>query len=741
MIEKKIMIIQTKKYIYALLLLFTLIFIAYIALLEDYISNSEESYTSTIKDEINTLIQQKELDTFMIAKNLANNKKLIQALEAKKYDQFYTSNFISLPKEYLKYHNIRIHIVDQYGKQRYLSWTKDDIGEDVLHARDDLRILYKNPKPMHGVSVGKFSIAFKGIMPIYGKKHRFLGIIETITFFNSIANSLKKSEISSAVIIDKRFYKRLQYPLSKIFIENYNIANLNVEKEIVSLLKKYGIEYFLHNKTYHYITNNDSYFKAGYFAINIPIRDIKGNEIAYFIAFIKDKNYLMQKEILLHIVLFIFSLLFLSIVYLALKEYQKNLALIQNLDNEVKKQIEEKTKLLYIDQTTGAYKKTKFDLDRTENLDTKTVLLNIKNFSKLNAYYGFDTGDQILKICTTRIEKLLGRKIYRLNGDEFLFFSSRPKDEIKTINNTFTKAPIKINKKNLSIQITFSFGVAQTKLDKLISKLSIAVHEAKNHPFSYFMYYREKSLDTNFIKFNALLYEAIYREGNVKIIPYFQGIYDNKKGKITKYESLARLQEGEKIYSPFFFINIAQNSGFIHEITKIMIEKSFQYLATLPEDIELSLNITEHDLATKQLKEFLVENLEKYNINPERITLEILEGITSNGTKNNVKQLNQLKSIGFKLAIDDFGVEYSNFERLTEIDIDFIKIDGKYIKNIDKDHKSLQITQAICNFAHAMGIQVVAEFVEDASIQKIVLDLGIEYSQGYHFSQPAPTPL
>ena len=735
------MLIQTKKYIYILLLLFTLLFIAYVILLGDYISNSEESYTSTIKDEINTLIKQKELDTFMIAKNIANNKQLIKVLEEKKYNQLYTSNFISLPKEYLRYHNIRIHIVDQYGKQRYLSWTKDDLGQDILHARKDLRILFKHPKPLHGISVGKFSIAFKGIMPIYGDKHTFLGIIETITFFNSIANSIQKSDIASAVIIDKYFCKQLKYPLSKVFIEKYNIANLNVKKEIKNLLKKYGISYFLQNKTYHYISNNNSYFKAGYFAINIPIYDISNKKIAYYIAFIKDKNYLMQKEILLHFVLFIFSLLFLSIVYLALKEYKKNLSLIKNLDNEVKRQIEEKTKLLYIDQTTGAYKKTKFDLDRVEYLKTKTVLLNIKNFSKLNAFYGFDTGDQILKICTTRIEKILKRKIYRLNGDEFLFFSNKPKNEIKDINNTFTKTPIKINKKNLSIQITFSFGVAQTKLDKLISKLSIAVHEAKSHPFSYFMYYREKSLDTNFIKFNALLYEAIYREGNVKIIPYFQGIYDNKKGKITKYESLARLQEGEKIYSPFFFINIAQNSGFIHEITKIMIEKSFQYLATLPEDIELSLNITEHDLATKQLKEFLVENLEKHNINPERITLEILEGITSNGTKNNVKQLNQLKSIGFKLAIDDFGVEYSNFERLTEIDIDFIKIDGKYIKNIDKDHKSLQITQAICNFAHAMGIKVVAEFVEDASIQKIVLDLGIEYSQGYHFSQPAPTPL
>ena len=294
-------------------------------------------------------------------------------------------------------------------------------------------------------------------------------------------------------------------------------------------------------------------------------------------------------------------------------------------------------------------------------------------------------------------------------------------------------------RKDLSIQITFSFGVAPTKLDKLISKLSIAVHEAKKHPFSYFMYYREKSLDSNFIKFNSLLYEAIYKEDGVKLIPYFQGIHDNKTNEIYKYEALARLQGENEIYSPYFFIRVAQSSGFIHAITKIMIEKSFKYLATLPQHIELSINITEHDLATKQLKEILIESLQKYNLKAERITLEILEGITSNGTKNNIKQLNKLKELGFKLAIDDFGVEYSNFERLTEIDIDFIKIDGKYIKSIDKNPKSLQITKAICNFAHAMDIKVIAEFVEDESIQEIISQLGIEYSQGYHFSKPQPT--
>ena len=731
------MLIKTKRYVYILLIIFTFLFIAYFLLLENYIYNSEKSYTSAVKDEITNLIKQKKLDTFSVAKNLANNQKLIDTLKNKEYSQFYTSNFITIPKEYLKYHNMRIHIVDKDGRQRYLSWTKQDLGNYILNARDDLKILYKNPQPLYGISVGKFSVAFKGIMPIYDKKKHFLGVIEAITYFNSIAKTLQSNAISSAIIIDKRFLDRLKYPMSKLFIQNYNIANINVDPKIVSLIQENKIAYFLDNSTYKYLSNRASIFKPGYYLVTIPIRNISQKTIAYYVAFIEDKYYLAQKKSLLHFVLILFSLIFISVVYLALKEYKRNLSLIKNLDTEVKRQIEEKTKLLYIDQTTGAYKKTKFDLDREAHLDTKTVLLNIKNFSKLNAFYGFDTGDQILKFCTNRIEKLLNRKIYRLNGDEFLFFSKDPKNEIKKLNGAFTKSPIKITKKDLSIQITFSFGVAPTKLDKLISKLSIAVHEAKKHPFSYFMYYREKSLDTNFVKFNSLLYEAIYKEDGVKIVPFFQGIYDNEKKEIYKYEALARLKEGEHYYSPYFFITVAQSSGFIHEITKIMIEKSFQYLAKLPKHIELSINITEHDLATKQLKEILIECLERYDIDASRITLEILEGITSNGTKNNIKQLNKLKELGFKLAIDDFGVEYSNFERLTEIDIDFIKIDGKYIKSIDKNPKSLQITKAICNFAHAMGIKVVAEFVEDANIQKIVEKLGIEYSQGYHFSQPS----
>ena len=685
------------------------------------------------------LIHQKEIDTYVIAKNLANNAKLIKILQEKNFSKLYTSHFITIPKEYLKYHNIRFHIVDKDGYQRYLSWTKKDLGNYVLDAREDLKTLYKNPKSSYGISVGKFSLSFKGIAPIYDETHHFLGIIEAITYFNSIVKNLEKDAISSAVIIDKRFYKQLSYPFSKLFINKYNIANLPIKSEVIKLLKHKGIVPFIKSDSFEYVPNHDFFTEAGFYTTSVPIENISHQVIAYYVLFIKDKYFLAQKEIVLHAILVLFSLLILAMVYLALREYKKNILLIKNLDSEVKKQIEEKTKLLYIDITTHAFKKTKFDEDRLNNLESKTVILNIKNFSKLNEFYGFEVGDKILRICTLRIEKLLQRKIYRLNGDEFLFFSNYPKGEIKKITENFASKPIKITQDSLSIHISFTFGVASTKLDKLISKLSIAIHEAKQHPFSYFMYYREKSLDKDFIKFNALLYEAIYNQNDVQIVPYFQGIYDNEKRGIYKYEALARLVTKDEIYSPYYFIQVAQSSGFIHEITQIMVEKSCQYLALLPKHVELSINITENDLATKKLKEYLLEILERYEIQPHRITLEILEGITSNGTKNNIKQLNELKALGFKLAIDDFGVEYSNFERLTEIEIDFIKIDGKYIKTLLSNENSLKITRAIAHFAHTMGIEVVAEFVENEEIQQVVQDLGINYTQGYYFSKPSPT--
>lgn len=728
------MIKKYKVYLYCLVAIFTALFTIYFVLFERYIHISETNYTSSIKNEINNMINSREMDVYLVAKNLAEDKKLIKSLQDGDYEKLYSKNFFQIPKEYFKYNNIHIHIVDNKGIQRYFSWTKKDLGNSVFDVRDDLKKLFKDPHPIKEIGVGKFDITFKGIIPIYDKNHNFLGIIETIASFDQISDQLKKDGIYSVVVVDKEYTKKLKYPKSNIFIDGYNISN-RADENILKLVKKYGMLHFLNLEKYDYIPKIGSLID-GYYVISIPILNADKKIVGYYVAFIDDKNKLGLRETLLHTILVILSILFLLMMYLAHREHIRGVQLIKNLDKEVNRQIGEKLKLVYVDLLTGAYKKIKFDEDLPFNKEKKVVIVNIRNFSKINSTYGFDVGDKILKICVRRIEALLNRKIYRLNADEFLIFSNNPKKEIKLIKHKFLNDSIKIDKDKVNLRVSFSFGVAKANIDKLVSKLSIAVKKAKDYPFSEFMYYRDKKSYDSFIKINSILYEAIFRDGDASIVPYFQAIRNNKQKRIYKFESLVRLKTKDRVYTPYFFLDIAKNSGFIYEITKIVIKKSCEKLSKMDESIELSINITEEDLATRQLKDILVSTVKRYGIEPRRITLEVLEGVTAMGAKNNIKQLSQLKKLGFKLAVDDFGVEYSNFERLNELDMDFIKIDGKYIKTLHTNPKSYKITKAITDFAHSLDIGVVAEFVENEEIQKVVEELGIECSQGYYFSKP-----
>jgi EAL domain-containing protein (putative c-di-GMP-specific phosphodiesterase class I) len=165
-----------------------------------------------------------------------------------------------------------------------------------------------------------------------------------------------------------------------------------------------------------------------------------------------------------------------------------------------------------------------------------------------------------------------------------------------------------------------------------------------------------------------------------------------------------------------------------------MIDKSFAVMAS--NNFSFSLNITEDDLDLDYLSDYLQKKSKEYNISPKRVILEILEGMSSTGKRDHIRQLNALKRAGYMLAIDDFGAEYSNFERVLDLDIDFLKIDARYIKDIDINNKSYEITRAIVYFAKNAEIPCIAEFVHNENVQKIIEELGIEYSQGYLFSEP-----
>lgn len=406
---------------------------------------------------------------------------------------------------------------------------------------------------------------------------------------------------------------------------------------------------------------------------------------------------------------------------------------LKNQENEKKTNY-----LAYNDSLTNLYNKSYFEKITFETKARTLLLMNVNNFNYINTAYGFTIGDKLLrKLATVLKERFEQHNSFRFNSDEFaLLYEGKIniEDKIKEIQDYFFSNSINIG--DLKINLTFCIGAMYGEKN-LLRDSSIALKKAKDLGKNrFYIFKKEDNIDyektQSFIGATNLVREAIEKSF---ITPFFQGIHDNEKNVITKYEVLARIKKDNQIISPFEFLEAAKLSGFLPAITKIIIEKSFDYMSK--NSYMFSINITEEDLSKNYLVSYLKNALQIHNIKASRVTLEILEGISSTGKKNHIKQLKALKELGVKLAIDDFGREYSNFERIIDLDIDSIKIDAKYIKDINTNKKSYEITKALANFAKGANISCVAEFVHNNEVQEVVKSLGINYSQGYLFSEPS----
>ncbi len=183
---------------------------------------------------------------------------------------------------------------------------------------------------------------------------------------------------------------------------------------------------------------------------------------------------------------------------------------------------------------------------------------------------------------------------------------------------------------------------------------------------------------------------------------------------------------------------LTKQSKQYHSITKTVIDKAFKTFSSL--ECEFSINLTIDDILDMQIQQYLFTALDRYNIG-SRVVFEIVE---SEGIEN-FNEINEfilsVKKYGCKIAIDDFGTGYSNFEYLIKLKADFIKIDGSMIQNLDTDENSRILVSTIVIFAKKLGMQTIAEFVKDETIQELVTELGVDYSQGYYLGEPRPQPI
>ncbi len=223
----------------------------------------------------------------------------------------------------------------------------------------------------------------------------------------------------------------------------------------------------------------------------------------------------------------------------------------------------------------------------------------------------------------------------------------------------------------------------------------------------------------------------------LRIISYFQPIVNNQTEQIEKYESLVRLvDEDGSIISPYFFLDIAKEGQYYSDITAIVLQNSFNVLQNTT--MNISINLSALDIEKYSTREELYRLLNLYQDDANRIVFELLEDENVHDMEVIKEFITKVKSIGVKIAIDDFGAGYSNFERLLEYQPDILKIDGSLIKNIETSEYSLAVVKTIVTFAKSQNIKTIAEYAENKEIFEILKSLDIDYSQGYYFGKPAP---
>ena len=401
----------------------------------------------------------------------------------------------------------------------------------------------------------------------------------------------------------------------------------------------------------------------------------------------------------------------------------------------------------YKDQLTGFYNRYALMefLEQHASHRMTLFVVNIDNFSAYNRMYGYLLSDEILKQVAQYLDslKLSHMHFFRFDGDQFVyltqqFMNFRQIDEFaQGVISFFNQTEIEVvhSKEEISLKVSVSIGVAMGSGIITLNHAQLAINEARQDTKSAYKLFTAKSdyskkQQENVYWINKIK-KAIEEE---KLVAYYQPIQNMHTGKIEKFECLARINDDEVVVSPIRFMEAARLTGTYSLITRSIIKNAFMEFQGC--EYEFSINITASDIKLGYLEEFLNLHTKKYDIDPSRIILELLEDIVTLTEGDMMEQIERLRQAGYQIAIDDFGMENSNFSRLLELHPDYIKIDGAFIKNILEDKKSQIIVDAIVEICQKSGIKVVAEYVTSEDIYAYLKERGVDYAQGYLIGQP-----
>ena len=400
----------------------------------------------------------------------------------------------------------------------------------------------------------------------------------------------------------------------------------------------------------------------------------------------------------------------------------------------------------HIDELTLLPNRTSLFEDMKTNETDIVVLMKIDEFAQLNNVYGYLLADELMKSLANRLmalSKTYNFKAYKLPSNLFALTIHQKRgpfaELLNNIHSDIENEIFTISDEH-AFNINVTLGTSNPDQIKPISQelveAEMALRTAIDTKQDFYILEQENDLENQY-KRNLDVLEIIRNAiQNNRVQCFYQPIYNNQKQQIDKYEVLMRItDENDILYPPHVFLDIAKSSKYYHRLTRSVIEQSFQFFKDL--DYGFSINISSQDLEQPHFIDYLTQVIQEHDVS-DQLVIEIVESESLGNYQTVYNFVKEIKQMGCKIAIDDFGSGYSNFEHILKLSeyIDYIKIDGSLIKNITKDETSFRVVKNIKTFSDDIGLKTIAEFVENEEIQNKIRSLGIHYSQGYYFGKP-----
>jgi diguanylate cyclase (GGDEF)-like protein/PAS domain S-box-containing protein len=398
----------------------------------------------------------------------------------------------------------------------------------------------------------------------------------------------------------------------------------------------------------------------------------------------------------------------------------------------------------------------RFDLAQSNAGRTETklalLLLDLDHFKTINDTLGHPTGDGLLCAVAGRLETCLRDTdtICRQGGDEFLILLNnlRSTDEAgrvatKILDRLAASFPVEGHELSTSISIGIAIYPDDGKnFDTLLKQADTAMYHAKEAGRNTYHFFTEQMNhdSVEHLQLRTHLARAVERN---ELRLYYQPQVDLTTGNIIGVEALIRWQHPEKgLIPPGLFIPIAENSGLIVSIGEWVLQEACRQAAAwqtagLPE-LTVAVNLSAIQFKRSDLKSTVIAALAESGLAPERLELELTESILIQDTENVLTIVTELKELGIKLSIDDFGTGYSSLAYLRRLDVDKLKIDQSFVRDLNDDADDAAIVRAIIQMAHSLNLSTIAEGVENQEQADSLLQLQCDELQGYHLGRPMP---